>query len=125
PIAIPPPFADMTKPSVSSTTEKPPDYYQNARVSLVDDLPRPIGRVLDIGCANGAASTPLREAGASWITGIEIDEDAAARARERYDEVLLGNAESLVGELDGPFNTILCYDVLEHMVHPENVLDAL
>ena len=92
--------------------EKPTGYYGQERESLVSELPRPLGRVLDVGCGEGGANGPLRAAGATRITGVEIQPEAAARAAEVYERVEVGDAhEALMGITD-EFDTILCYDVL-------------
>jgi 2-polyprenyl-3-methyl-5-hydroxy-6-metoxy-1,4-benzoquinol methylase len=104
-----------------------PAYYANARADLVARLPRPLGRVLDVGCGAGGVGRSLRAAGAEEIVGIELNADAAARAREVLDVVLTGDAETLVtgGELTGPFDTVVLYDVLEHLVDPAALLATL
>lgn len=104
---------------------KPAGYYAQTRGDLVELLPRPLGRVLDVGCAEGGAAGPLRAAGAGQLVGVEIHEPAAERAREVYDEVHAGAAEDVVPRLDGPFDTILLYDSLEHMAEPDALLRAL
>lgn len=101
---------------------KPTDYYSVERADLVAQLPKPLGRVLDIGCGAGRTGKLLRSRQAERLIGIEINTEAAAEAREIYDEVLVGPAEELVEDLSGPFDTILCYDVLEHLVDPWRVL---
>lgn len=88
-------------------------------------LPRPLGRVLDVGCGAGAVGKVLRRAGASELVGIELDPEAASHAGEIYDSVLIGDVESVLSELTGPFDTFCCYDVLEHLYDPAAVLDDL
>lgn len=107
------------------TEVKPGGYYGNSRPELVSALPRPLGRVLDVGCGEGAVGHGLRAAGASWLSGIELYEAAAAAAREVYDEVAVGPVEDVIGDVTGPFDTICCYDVLEHLVDPYAVLARL
>jgi 2-polyprenyl-3-methyl-5-hydroxy-6-metoxy-1,4-benzoquinol methylase len=110
---------------VTAGHPKPAGYYANARSDLVDALPRPFSRVLDVGCGAGEVGRSLRAAGAHWVSGVELDPDAAARARETYDEVLVGRIEEHLEELSAPFDTICCYDVLEHLPDPYSVLRAL
>jgi 2-polyprenyl-3-methyl-5-hydroxy-6-metoxy-1,4-benzoquinol methylase len=100
-------------------------YFDNARDDVVALLRRPLGRVLDVGCGAGAVGAGLRAAGAEHLIGVEVVPEAAARARERYDEVIEAPIEEALGRLHGPFDTILCLDVLEHLVDPEAVLRAL
>jgi 2-polyprenyl-3-methyl-5-hydroxy-6-metoxy-1,4-benzoquinol methylase len=104
---------------------KPAGYYAQDRADLVAALPRPLGRVLDVGCGEGGAAGPLRAAGATWISGVELFPAAADRAAEAYDEVVVGRAEESTGRLSGPFDTILAYDVLEHVVEPQALLRRL
>ena len=115
----------MSRGLAQASDRKPDDYYANARADLVSRLRRPAGRVLDVGCGRGGAAEALRAAGATELTGIEIDPVAAAEAGGRYDEVLPGAVESVLPSLQGRFDTILCYDVLEHLVDPAIVLRDL
>jgi 2-polyprenyl-3-methyl-5-hydroxy-6-metoxy-1,4-benzoquinol methylase len=100
-------------------------YYANVREDIVAALPRPIGAVLDVGCGSGGVGPGLRRAGATHLTGIEVVAEQAELARERYDEVVAAPVEQALGQVDGPFDTILCLDVLEHLVDPEQVLRDL
>jgi 2-polyprenyl-3-methyl-5-hydroxy-6-metoxy-1,4-benzoquinol methylase len=97
---------------------KPPGYYGSERDEVISELEPPVGRVLDVGCGEGAAGPALRAAGASWISGIEILPEPARVASKRYDQVIVGDAMSSISQVSGPFETILCYDVLEHLVDP-------
>jgi 2-polyprenyl-3-methyl-5-hydroxy-6-metoxy-1,4-benzoquinol methylase len=100
-------------------------YYGLARAETLAHLPKPVGRVLDVGCAEGAAVSLLREGGATWITGIEMLPEPAAVAATVYDEVLVGDALTELPNASGPFDTILCYDVLEHIYDPLALICAL
>jgi 2-polyprenyl-3-methyl-5-hydroxy-6-metoxy-1,4-benzoquinol methylase len=105
--------------------EKPSGYFEQERAELVRRLPQPLGSVLDVGCGEGRAAAGLRRAGATRIVGIELDEAAAAVAAGNYDVVRAGPVEVELDEVDGPFDTILLYDVLEHLVDPWEVLRRL
>jgi SAM-dependent methyltransferase len=107
------------------TEGKPEGYYDQTRAELVALLPRPLGRVLDVGCGRGRAAGPLRERGAERIVGIEVHAPAAELARGVYDAVHVGRVEDVLPGLAERFDTILCYDVLEHLVDPAGLLHAL
>lgn len=100
-------------------------YYGLSRAETLAHLPGPMGRVLDVGCGEGGAAGPLRGTGATWITGIELLEEPASVAKDVYDEVLVGDALERLPDASGPFDTILCYDVLEHLYDPLALLRAL
>jgi 2-polyprenyl-3-methyl-5-hydroxy-6-metoxy-1,4-benzoquinol methylase len=102
-------------------------YFENERADVVAKLPRPLGRVLDVGCGAGGVGRSLRAAGAERIVGIEIHTPSGERARAVLDEVHVGSVEHVLGEgrVTGPFDTFVLYDVLEHLVDPAAVLEAL
>jgi 2-polyprenyl-3-methyl-5-hydroxy-6-metoxy-1,4-benzoquinol methylase len=100
-------------------------YYANQRHDVVAALPRPLGRVLDVGCGAGGVGQALRAAGADEIVGIEMVPEAAVLARESLDSVLIGAVEKSLHLLEGLFDTVLCLDVLEHLSQPGAVLTDL
>jgi len=104
---------------------KPEGYFASDRAELVRQLPSPVGRVLDVGCGEGRTGASLRRAGATRIVGIELDKAAATAASEMYDEVREGPVESELDAIDESFDTILLYDVLEHLVDPWELLRRL
>ena len=98
---------------------RPDWYFHLDRADLVDQLPVPAGRVLDVGCAAGGVGRRLlARGGATSVVGIELDPEVAAAAREAYVDVLVGDAVEQLGRLEGPFDTVVLYDVLEHLVDP-------
>src|SRR5215207_3199179 len=96
---------------------KPQTYYTQERPELVALLPGRLGRVLDVGCGGGGVGRAVRPR-ADELVGIERDADAAELARTVYDRVLLGPVEERLADAGGDFDTILAYDVLEHVVDP-------
>lgn len=117
----------MSDPANAFAVTDDPGYYANDRRELVARLPRPLGRVLDVGCGAGEVGRSLRAAGAERLVGIELNATAAEQARAVFDEVLTADVEALVarGELTGPFDTVVLYDVLEHLVDPAALLAAI
>jgi 2-polyprenyl-3-methyl-5-hydroxy-6-metoxy-1,4-benzoquinol methylase len=78
-------------------------------------------RLLDVGCARGHLSTALTSQG--WeVTGIEYDAADAAVAQENCIDVIVGTAEDVMEAMNEKFDVIVFADVLEHFVHPEDVL---
>jgi len=103
----------------------PRSYFEQSRPELIAQLPPGrLGRLLDVGCGAGGVGRALRDR-VDFLAGIELDAEVAAEARAVYDEVSTGRAETLVGDLAGPFDTILAYDLLEHLAEPGGLLARL
>jgi 2-polyprenyl-3-methyl-5-hydroxy-6-metoxy-1,4-benzoquinol methylase len=101
------------------------DYGTRSRADVIALLEPPLGEVLDVGCAEGVNADALRAADATRVAGIELDERFADRARARLDEVVRGSVEDELPWRPASFDTILCYDVLEHLRDPWTVLERL
>lgn len=83
--------------------------------------------VLDVGCSTGLLGAAVKARTGAKVTGIELCEEMAEEARGRIDNVLVGDAtEILAGEeLKGHrFDTIICADILEHLLDPWKTLKA-
>ena len=100
-----------------------PFYFGHARPEVVELVPRAARRVLDIGCGAGRLGEALKARQPAEVVGIELDEAAAAVARIRLDDVLVGDIERLAPEFPAAsFDAIVCADALEHMREPGRVL---
>lgn len=99
-------------------------YFSQARPELVVRLPDRLGRLLDVGCGAGGVGAALRDR-VDFLAGIELEPEAADVARRTYDQVLVGRAEDVLRDLDAPFDTVLAYDLLEHLPNPEELLARL
>ena len=100
------------------TRQRGDDYGRLRHDAKIALLPEPLGRVLDVGCAEGVNADALRARGASRIAGIDAEPAFVARAREHYDEVVHGSVPEDLPWEPGSFDTILAYDVLEHLYDP-------
>lgn len=91
------------------------------------DLIEKSKKVLDVGCATGKLGEMLKKEKNCFVVGIEIDKDMAEEAKERCDQVIVSDIETLY-ELPFPhgfFDVIVFADILEHLRHPEEVLRRL
>ncbi len=84
--------------------------------------------VLDAGCGTGYGLAILAEAGASELTGVDIDPGAVAAAQDRAAErgatVAQGDLQAL--ELpDDSFDVAVCFETIEHLASPEQGLAEL
>jgi 2-polyprenyl-3-methyl-5-hydroxy-6-metoxy-1,4-benzoquinol methylase len=89
-------------------------------VSVVHLPFRPGGRLLEVGCGDGAVLKTLCDLG--WVTeGVELDPDAVANARKKGLKVHPGRLESL--HLDGGrFDAVVLRHVVEHVHDPRRLL---
>jgi 2-polyprenyl-3-methyl-5-hydroxy-6-metoxy-1,4-benzoquinol methylase len=81
-------------------------------------------RCLDVGCGEGALGAALKEAGATYVAGIELDDAAAAVARDRLDALVEGSVLEVALPFEaGEFGLIVFADVLEHLPDPDAALE--
>lgn len=79
-------------------------------------------RILDVASGEGYGSAALRAAGAQTVMGMDIDENAAAHARERYNlEVTIGDATRMPFA-DGQFDLVISFETIEHLPSPAQFL---
>lgn len=103
-------------------------YHDGIRWDVFDMIPSHAGRLLDLGGGIGATGAALKRAGrASTVTLVD---QVANFIADGVDQAFVGDLESdgLVGQvLDeaGPFDTILCLDVLEHLRDPWSIVRKL
>lgn len=104
--------------------------YSGARpdvVSMVDVAP---SSVLDVGCGAGITAQLIKEKYPGVrVVGLEVDPLLAGLAAERLDALVVEGAQSpgalsRLAEL-GPYDLIICADVLEHLQEPWDVLRGL
>ena len=100
-----------------------PNYAANKILSYVT----PGARVLDVGCSTGYLAKILRDEFSCTVTGIELDNDAATKAKFICAKVVIGDVEKIDGSELGSkaFDIIIFADVLEHLRDPRAVLHKL
>lgn len=109
---------------------KDTNYFGHVRWELIDIISNNIcerAKILDVGCGVGATSKELKKMGlADELIGIEIDESAAKSAREFFDQVIIGDVESVLPKLKkNHFDLIILGDVLEHLIDPWSALKKI
>lgn len=78
-------------------------------------------KVLEIGCFNGFFLDELRKKGAD-VYGFDVNRDALKVGSDLFD--LKDRLHGTMAEVAalGPFDDVLCIDVVEHIGHPEEFL---
>src|SRR5690349_20561875 len=102
---------------LSATRYEYPEPMQNQRNRIFIELAAQGRRILEMGCSTGFLSRYLVERGCV-VTGVEIDAQAAERARQWCERVIPAdlNQSGWAGRVGRDFDTILFGDVLEPLV---------
>jgi 2-polyprenyl-3-methyl-5-hydroxy-6-metoxy-1,4-benzoquinol methylase len=101
-----------------------PGYFLNQRLDVAALVPTTVRSILDVGCGAGRLGQYLKETlPGCRITGIEREAAMADVARSVLDEVLVADLETLGQPFPSEtFDCIIFADILEHLVHPEDLL---
>jgi SAM-dependent methyltransferase len=99
-----------------------PAWRTEADYSVLYQRP-PSGPVslLDIGCGDGVALARMREVGWNDLHGVDLDQQAVARARERGIDAHAGTVAS-AHYPDASFDVITMSHVIEHVLDPIDLM---
>ncbi|MDZ4677554.1 MAG: class I SAM-dependent methyltransferase [Oligoflexia bacterium] len=111
---------DLTKQGTSSSLfQKKPEYFESRRDDLIAMIPPGCKKILDVGC--GAAEGWKNFKGE--VSGIELNSEAAEKARKNIKEVVVGDIENTkLPFSEASFDCIVFADVLEHLYDPWGIL---
>ncbi len=104
-------------------------YNDQVRFDVVPCVPEVEGTLLDVGGGTGATAAHLKRLGRATRVGT-VDLARPEAVDPDLDFQFFGNlddeqfVERLIAE-EGPFATILCLDVLEHLVDPWRLITQL
>ena len=112
-------------PELNVRMPKATHYYSHERSDLLEWVGGDFARVLDVGCGAGSNAPWYRRHGAREIVGVEVDAPSAAHAAAVFDRVINEPVETAIGQIEGPFDLIVCADILEHLVDPLSVVKQL
>lgn len=86
-------------------------------------LPRSGRRILDVGCGTGGMFPLLQEFGS--VEGAEANEDARARAQQRFPQVKVSPCRLPDQLPEGRWDVVTAFDVVEHLDDPIDSLRAM
>ena len=84
---------------------------------------KPKGSFLEVGCGSGAVAVALARVGYD-VTGVDTCEELIRKAAERLpgSRIVCGEVGKLPRALQGPYDLVGLFDVLEHLSEPETLL---
>ncbi len=101
--------------------------HNHSHSKIVQRIPR-YAQVLELGCSTGAMSRLMKEHCQAHVFGVEKDAQAAWQAQRYCDYVFtedLDDPNSLDALQFEKFDVITLVDVLEHLQHPQALLERL
>jgi 2-polyprenyl-3-methyl-5-hydroxy-6-metoxy-1,4-benzoquinol methylase len=96
-----------------------------ARFDLLARIDADARSVLEFGCGEAPLGEALKQRQQCRVVGIELDQRAAAIARERIDEVFCGDVRNIVTLIQERFDWIIGGDIVEHRDEPWSFLAEL
>lgn len=97
-------------------------YAATVRPEMSCFVPLTAKRILDVGCSVGNFGEFLKSERSIEVWGVEVDEQAAAIAAKKLDNVICGGFGDNLNLPAKHFDCIVFNDVLEHMVDPHAAL---
>jgi 2-polyprenyl-3-methyl-5-hydroxy-6-metoxy-1,4-benzoquinol methylase len=105
-----------------------PGYHDDVRLDVVPHVPRKSGTLVDIGGGTGATAAHLKSLGLAGKAGVvdQVSPDPSLDVDFHHSGELEDRAFMAgVIEQEGQFDTILCLDILEHLVDPWGLVQQL
>jgi 2-polyprenyl-3-methyl-5-hydroxy-6-metoxy-1,4-benzoquinol methylase len=100
-------------------------YYTHVRREIEALLPASLGKVLDVGCGAGETLRWLKQGRPDIeTTGVEYNPQMRDVLSHNVDHAHIGAITEVMPSL-GTYDTILCLDVLEHLLDSDSVLAGL
>ena len=99
--------------------------YQSINQAVFRHVPAGTRTLLDIGCGGGVFGAAVKAAMPCRVVGVTYSEAEAHQARQRIDQVEVADLNGYEPGALGKFDCIVCSHVLEHLLHPGQVLARL
>jgi len=95
-----------------------PALRGDGRQDLLDRITTDAKSILEIGCGEGALGAAVKQRQKCRVVGIELDREAAAKARKRLDDIYQGDVLDIIPLMHEEFDWIVGGDIVEHLAEP-------
>jgi SAM-dependent methyltransferase len=99
--------------------------YESLNQPVLLRVSKTAKRVLDIGCGAGSIGREIKQGINSEVIGVTYSEQEAQRASNCLDRVIISDLNSFAPHELGQFDCIICSHILEHLYHPQTLLNHL
>lgn len=101
-------------------------YYMENKWEFIEALSliKSDSRVLEVGCGNGSFLKMLKERNIQGV-GLELNKDAAEVLNKSGYNILTGSIQDNSHNLDGNFDIVVAFQVLEHINDVHTFLESL
>ena len=104
------------------------DIYEENTLSWIARCIEPKSRVLEFGAANGRLTRYLTKEKKCLVDVVEIDQESGKEAAEYANKAYIGKEKGDIEKYQWvnsnvKYDYIVFADVLEHLFHPQEVLD--
>jgi 2-polyprenyl-3-methyl-5-hydroxy-6-metoxy-1,4-benzoquinol methylase len=107
------------EPSVVSRLNR---LYHMERICRTVERVQREGQLLDVGCATGNFLERMRRRGNWRVCGVEVNEEAARYARDRFGLDVFSGELGAAGYAEHSFDVVTLWNVLEHLHSPVETL---
>lgn len=99
--------------------------YEGVNEHVCSLVPLSAGQILDVGCGTGTLGERLRRERERYVTGITYSAREAGMATGRLSKVICAELNEYDFAGLGKFDCVILSHILEHLYHPEEVLQRL
>jgi SAM-dependent methyltransferase len=98
---------------------KPGDALDDDLVRWLKHVAVPGQMLLDVGCGEGGSYSEYLVESEVRVFGVDVSELAARTARSKGVVANCASLERMLPFSDGAFDTVICFEVFEHLFDPE------
>jgi SAM-dependent methyltransferase len=100
-------------------------FYEAVNETLILRVPKTTRRILDIGCGTGSLGKKIKQEITCEVIGVTYSNLEAKFASTHLDQVIIWDLNNFELHDLGQFDCIICSHILEHLYHPQALLERL